>query len=100
MEKEVDDSHKEYIEGIIKTAVPLVFGALGGTISYLLDPSNPENNLGWLMLGIVILAQVLVYPRFSIDPKAFKFKDWFYASFMTFISWFVVWALLLMAFTP
>ncbi|VUT28133.1 MAG: hypothetical protein SYNGOMJ08_00695 [Candidatus Syntrophoarchaeum sp. GoM_oil] len=100
METEAENSHKEYIEGIVKTAVPLVFGALGGIISYLLDPSNPTNDFGWLVLVAAVLAQALIYPQFSIDVKEFKFKDWFYASFMTFIAWFVTWGLVLMAFTP
>ncbi|OFV68011.1 MAG: conserved hypothetical protein, membrane [Candidatus Syntrophoarchaeum caldarius] len=94
------DKHREYVEGIIKTAVPLFAGALAGTISYLLDPSNPKNNLGWVVLFGAILLQVFIYPRFSIDVKSFRIKEWFYLIFMTFITWFVFWGILLMTFTP
>jgi len=100
MENEEDNAQKEYIEGIVKTALPLIFGAAGGIISYLTDPSNPKNDLGWLILGAVIIAQTPVYSRLSIDINAFRFKDWFYLTFMTFLGWFITWAMILMSFTP
>ena len=88
---------EEYAEGIIKTAVPSLFGVLAGIISYVLYTygfiANPTSEDGLLIAILLVLVQKFAYPFLHINMEGAK--DWIYISFMTVFCWFVTFALLL-----
>ena len=92
-EKSGEDKKKEeYAEGIIKTAVPSLFGVLAGVISFFVI-TNPVSEDGLLIAILMVLVQKFVYPFLHINMEGAK--DWIYISFMTVFCWFVTFALLL-----
>jgi hypothetical protein len=87
-----DKKKKEYAEGMIKTAVPSLFGVLAGVISSFVI-SNPVSEDGLLIAILLILVQKFVFPFLHTSLEGVK--DWIYISFMTIFCWFVTFALLL-----
>lgn len=83
---------EEYAEGIIKTAVPSLFGVLAGVISFFVV-TNPSSEDGLLIAILMVLVQKFIYPFLHINMAGAK--DWIYISFMTVFCWFVTFALLL-----
>ncbi len=83
---------EEYAEGIVKTAVPSLFGVLAGVISFFVITS-PISEDGLLIAILLVLVQKFVYPFLHINLEGVK--DWIYISFMTVFCWFVTFALLL-----
>jgi len=83
---------EEYAEGIIKTAVPSLFGVLAGVISFFVL-TNPSAEDGLLIAILLVLVQKFLYPFLHINLEGAK--DWIYISFMTVFCWFVTFALLL-----
>jgi len=92
-EKSGDAKKKEeYAEGIIKTAVPSLFGVLAGVISFFVL-TNPSSEDGLLIAILLVLVQKFLYPFLHINMEGAK--DWIYISFMTVFCWFVTFTLLL-----
>lgn len=83
---------EEYVEGIIKTAVPSLFGVLAGVIS-LFVLNNPSSEDGLLIAILLVLVQKFVYPFLHTNMEGAK--DWIYISFMTVFCWFVSFTLLI-----
>ena len=83
---------EEYAEGIIKTAVPSLFGVLAGVISFFVI-NSPSSEDGLLIAILLVLVQKFVYPFLNINMEGAK--DWIYISFMTVFCWFVTFTLLL-----
>ena len=90
---EKDKKKAEYVEGIIKTVVPFVFGVLAGVISFFMLGSNPTSEDGLLIALLMVLIQKFVFPFLHTSIEGVK--DWIYITFMTLFCWFITFSLLL-----
>lgn len=91
--KEVREAKKvSYKEEVVKTLLPLSFGVLAGTISYLISLEGYRDPLGIIILVIFIYLHKFILPAFRIEPVG---KDWALLSFLTFTSWYISWTFLL-----
>ncbi|MHC1611468.1 MAG: EMC6-like membrane protein [Candidatus Methanospirareceae archaeon] len=90
--REGEKKRGEYAEGIIKTAVPSLFGLLAGVISFALK-TNPSSGDGLLIAILLVMVQKFFYPILHINMEGAK--DWIYISFMTILCWFLTFTLFL-----
>ncbi len=93
-----EEKQKAHRDGIIKTIVAAILGIAAGFIVFY-QYGTGEDRIWYALLTIVFVLtyylQRLIYPQFQIDPKAFKFKDWFYVEFIVLDFFLVTWTLLL-----
>ncbi len=94
MVDDTQDSQKKYTDGLKKTFIPIIFGAIGGVLSSIFAGDSADV-VALLMLSLMIGAQIPIYGLVDIEVKEFNQKDWLYISAMTFLSWFVSWGVLL-----
>ena len=96
-QRPVDKKKEEYVEGIVKTVIPVLCGIIAGVISYSLLTSgyiaDPTSSDGLLIAILLVMVQKFIYPFFHMKLEGPK--DWLYISFMTGFCWFVTFALLL-----
>lgn len=88
-----DKKKDEYLEGIIKTVIPFIFGVLAGLISFSMLGSNPTSEDGLLIALLMVMIQKFVFQFLHRDLEGAK--DWIYISFMTLFCWFLTFSLLL-----
>jgi hypothetical protein len=91
-EKDRVKEREEYLEGLKKSLIPLLFGFLAGIISFFVI-KNPISEDGLLIAILMVLVQKFVYPFFHTNIKGPK--DWIYITFITVFSWFIFFTLLL-----
>jgi len=92
VEKEVHEDYDMKKE-LLKTLVPIVFGAIAGAISFFITGNVRERDpFGIIILVLLIYAQKFVFPRFGIEIES---KDWAGFTFLSFASWYVAWTMLL-----
>jgi len=93
-----EEKQKAHRDGIIKTIVAAILGIVAGFIVFYQYGAG-EDRIWYALLTIVFVLtyylQRLIYPQLQIDPKAFKFKDWFYVEFIVLDFFLVTWTLLL-----
>jgi membrane protein YdbS with pleckstrin-like domain len=88
----VDKKKEDYVEGIVKTVIPVLCGVIAGILSFFVR-ADPQSSDGLLIAILLVMVQKFIYPFFHTDIKGLK--DWLYISFMTVFCWFVTFALLL-----
>lgn len=88
----VDKKKEDYVEGIVKTVIPVFCGIIAGVLSFFVI-TDPQSSDGLLIAILLVMVQKFIYPFFHMDLKGPK--DWLYISFMTVFCWFVTFALLL-----
>jgi len=91
---DTQESQKKYTDGLKKTFIPIIFGAIGGVLSSIFAGDSADG-VALLMLSLMIGTQIPIYGLVDVGVKEFKQKDWIYISAMTFLSWFVSWGILL-----
>ena len=93
-----EEKQKAHRDGIIKTIVAAILGIVAGFIVFYQYGAG-EDRIWYALLTIVFVLtyylQRLIYPQLQIDPKTFKFKDWFYVEFIVLDFFLVTWTLLL-----
>jgi len=93
-----EEKQKAHKDGIIKTIVAAILGTVAGFIVFNQYGAG-EDRIWYALLTIVFVLtyylQRLIYPQLQIDPKEFKFKDWFYVEFIVLDFFLVTWTLLL-----
>lgn len=107
-QKPAEVKKKEYESELKKTAVPMVFGIIAGISSFAFSGKNPpliaggarEMAAGLLMFFLFIFFLTVIFQRPILSKMGVPLKgpkDWLYISFLTFDTWFVTWAILLMS---
>jgi membrane protein YdbS with pleckstrin-like domain len=91
-QKPVDKKKEEYVEGIVKTVIPVLCGIIAGVISFFVV-TDPLLSDGLLIAILLVMVQKFIYPLFHMNLEGPK--DWLYISFMTVFCWFVTFALML-----
>jgi hypothetical protein len=91
-QRAVDKKKEEYVEGIVKTVIPVLFGIIAGVISFFVV-TDPLLSDGLLIAILLVMVQKFIYPFFHMKLEGPK--DWLYISFMTVFCWFVTFALML-----
>jgi hypothetical protein len=93
-----EEKQKEHRDGIVKTVVAAVLGAIAGILCFSQYGAGVDRI--WyavlvIVIGLTYFIQKLLYPQLKIDTKEFKFKDWFYVEFIVIDFFLVVWTILL-----
>lgn len=86
------------IEGIKKTAVPAIIGAVFAVILYMKFFDAKGTSWFSVLLLVALVGYVLqkaLYPYIGVPVEGFETKDWFYVEIMTIIFMLVFWTLLL-----
>jgi membrane protein YdbS with pleckstrin-like domain len=91
-QRAVDKKKEEYVEGIVKTVIPVLCGIIAGVISFFVV-TDPLSSDGLLIAILLVMVQKFIYPFFHMNLEGAK--DWLYISFMTGFCWFVTFALML-----
>ena len=92
----------EHVNRVIRTAIACILGMLSGIASFYLagtmDPvtgTQPMPVMGLLTLVLAIVIQKTIFMVIRIDVSKLGKKDWFYQGFMTFVTWFLSWTMML-----
>jgi len=92
----------EHVNRVIRTAIACILGMLAGLASFYLagtmDPvtgTQPMPVMGLLTLVLAIVIQKTIFMVIRIDVSKLGKKDWFYQGFMTFVTWFLSWTMML-----
>ena len=92
----------EHVNRIIRTAIACILGMIAGVSSFYLagamDPvtgTQPMPVIGLLILVLAIVIQKTIFMVIRIDVSKLGKKDWFYQGFMTFVTWFLSWTMML-----
>ncbi|HJJ91775.1 MAG TPA: hypothetical protein O0Y15_03080, partial [Methanocorpusculum sp.] len=92
----------EHVNRVISTAIACILGMIAGVSSFYLagamDPvtgTQPMPVIGLLVLILAIVIQKTIFMVIRIDVSKLGKKDWFYQGFMTFVTWFLSWTMML-----
>ena len=92
----------EHVNRVIRTAIACVLGMLAGLASFYLagtmsmtDGTQPMPVIGLLILVLALVLQKTIFMVIRIDVSKLGKKDWFYQGFMTFVTWYLSWTMML-----
>jgi hypothetical protein len=100
---ETDDTGEEFdphLRSITVTTTATLLGIVAGVASMLFataegTPPQPDNTLGFGILAGAVVLQFPLYQAVGIDIREFETKDQVYIFFMTFVTWFISWSVLM-----
>ncbi len=77
----------------LKTYIPLALGIVAGIITYYVTNGlRSRDPLGIIILVIFIYIHKFILPKFSVKIES---KDWVGIAFLTLVTWYISWTLLL-----
>jgi len=93
--EQVAERRSSHIRGITVTAVATLAGVAAAVVSSAYLGTAAKDQLGLVIVGAFVFAQLPILHVLGIDVNDFSTKDHLYVLFMTFSLWFVTWTILL-----
>ncbi len=88
------DGMSSHMRGVTVTTVSTVAGILAGVVTAMVA-TGPKDTIGLSIAVAAILGQLPLLYLMGVDVRDFSTKDNIYVAFMTFVFWFITWAILL-----
>jgi hypothetical protein len=96
MATETGDRFSPHLRGVTVTTSATLLGMVAGVLSAVVA-SGPTDPIGLALVAGAVLVQFPIFGLIGIDVDDFSTKDYLYVAFMTFVLWFITWAILLTA---
>jgi hypothetical protein len=96
MATETGDRFSPHLRGVTVTTIATLFGTVAGVLSAV-TAGGPEDVIGLALFAGAVAVQFPLFGLIGIDVDDFSKKDYLYVAFMTFVLWFISWAILLTA---